>query len=897
MKKIIMIALVCGALSSLYTQTSRFMLSNGMEVRITAQTASPIVRTELCIGGGFSSEERETAGFLDISTRLFWHNRDETAQRIKKIGISQTRAEFTSHAGIFSSSFPAFRSEEALDLLRELVSTTVFDDSELDRIQSEYRLEQKEFTGSAYGILHSLVMEHLYPENPWQQTPQMSYCYFQEVKKEKMRSILTSIRSRYYQPDNTCLFISAPFTEEQILSLVKKHFESWKGKSAYTNTELPVITQEKKKVVFVSDDLPSALEQYIAVLPVTSSGTKEESDLSAEALCFILNNDTGSLKEGLVQQDALGLEKGGYADISFEPHYGQSRIVFQSMLQKTSMPPVEKTQKLLSALQHSESYNDEILYNALLFKEVFSDTEETEEAGKRMKDWAQRKEVSDHSKPSSIFAKEIFSQKPFVFLLLNTSDYEAEQKNLEKDGWTVVHEKDLRKKIDQRRISQTAESYIERADVSLIEMQSLFEEHKKNIHESVTAEGLRIVVDPGSKNDQSIIVFNLAGGVLWENPKKPLIEKVIIQHLEGEIRSVLYKYRVLGTISHSFTITSSPGLTASTITIHCTSKDIESVLEGMAKALAFIEIKPSQADELIGSFVSTEKMAAYDISHQLYSTAVETVFSGTPYESALVLPDLDASLYSFTDIQRAVTRLFNAERLSFYISTDPAAAPHITSAVETYFSYLKKTEKVEKLIIEPVFPSLTRWKTLYRLFTTSISAGEAGERPVKLIPTTDFLDPAHLYFRRPLDERQSIFDASLIALERHMQELNDEKTVSIFENAEVYFDADIPSLCGIRFSKVQSYTALQGLLEEALHTFESWLIDERTIENTKAEWINLMMSKELPLRREISYESISSRYDQYMRLEKSSGKEFATIFEQLLYKQNSLWILSSDTKE
>lgn len=87
--------------------------------------------------------------------------------------------------------------------------------------------------------------------------------------------------------------------------------------------------------------------------------------------------------------------------------------------------------------------------------------------------------------------------------------------------------------------------------------------------------------------------------------------------------------------------------------------------------------------------------------------------------------------------------------------------------------------------------------------------------------------------------------------------------------------------------------------------FESWLIDEKTIEKAKTAWINIMMNKTSTVdgkalvlsQGNTAYEGIMYQYDQYSRLEKSTQKEFRNVFEQLLQKQTSLWILSSDTNE
>lgn len=898
---LILLSIVC----TLHAHEARYILANGMEVYITSLTASPVVRAELCIRGGFSAEEKDTAGFIDISGKLFWSNREGTVKSIHEIGLVQTSSLLTSHASIFGSSFAAFRSEEALSLIRELVSTSIFDDKELDTVLAEYKLEQKEFTDSVYGIIHSLVMEHLYSDSPWKQTQEMSYCYFKEVKREKARSILTDIRNRMYQPDNTALFISAPFTEEQILTLVKKHFESWQGKSSYTHAGNEQTAQEKRAVVFVSDGLPSGLEQYIAVYPAASSGSKQEADLTADTLCFLLNSNTSIFKKRLTENSQLGLEREDYANISFEHHYEQSRIVFQSIMQKTNLPPGKKISEITSLLKEHSSYGDELLRQAYLYKDTFaSDQISADKNLSPIQNWAQKNETPEEYLPSSALVQKITAQDPYVFLLLNTNDYENDKLTLQKEQWLVMQEKDLRKKIEQRKTAQVQEMHIERVDSALPDVKILLQNHAQTIKESTTENGITVVVDPSSVTNETSIVLSVDGGILFSNAKKPLVEKAVILHLENTIRSMLYEYRIQGIIRDCFSVNSSPGLTASTISINCSSNDAVNVIEGTARALTFVEIKPSEADELIQGLVSTERMASYDINSQLYRTAVETIYTGTLYEEALVHPDIEAGLYSFSDIQRAITLIFNAGRFSLYVCTDKQTSALIAPAVEANFSYLKQTTILTKNSIEPVFPDMTRWKTLQRIFSTDVSAKDAGERPAKLIPTTTFLDPAHIYIRRPLNEIQFIFDAALSALTRYLSKINDESPASVFETAEIFFDREIPSLCGIRFTRVSSYKDMQKMLASALETYETWLLTDEVLESAKIDRVTRMSTYSGPEGKALvlaeaktAYGSVFHYLEQYTALESSTLSDLRNVFDQYIKKQTSLWILSADTAE
>ncbi len=874
---------------SVFAQENRFILSNGMEVFISRHT-SPIVQVELCVRDGYYAEEKETAGFIDINRRLFWTNREGTLNTIQELGIANTTSTLTSHASIFSSFFPASRSEEVFALLKELASTYIFDDKQLDAVLNEYRMEQKEFTDSVYGIIHSLVIEHLYPDAPWNQTQQMAYCYYQDVKREKMRSILTSIRQRYYQPDNMAIFITSPFSEEQVLDLVKKNFESWQGKSLKKTAAETVITGQQQKTVFISDGLPQGLEQFIVVFPLPSSEKKDSLDTSASTLSFILNNENSALKQALMHNKKLGLERQDYADISFEWHFDQSRLIVQALLQKTGMSLEEKSGILVSSLVDT-SFSDEILRNSYLYKQSFYNGTMTIDNTVHIESWAMQKQTA-LSFPSEKDVQDITAQEPYIFLLLNSKEYDAEKKNLTKNKWNIVFEKDLRQKITQRKLTQTKENQIEPFDSSINEVSLLLQQHSGSIVEGTTKNGMRVSIDPGLSSGKTIIQLTIDGGIIFTHAQKPLIEHAVIQYVENEMRYSLYDSRLEGLISDNFYIESNTGLHKSTISVTCSIKDSQAVLFSMGRALAYLEITPAQADELILELASTKKMARFDVNSQLYNAAIETIYAGTPYESSIVEPFLDPLSYNYTEIQKAVTQLYNSHRYSFAISTDAQTAASLNDAVETYFSFIKDLGSITSPSIEPMYPAMTRWKTLYRIFTTSLSAEEAGERPLKLIPTTNFQDPSHLYIRRPVTDAAALFDVALIALAQYLEDESKKFTIPPFESADVYFDDNIPALCGIRFTKVTSYTAVQNLVDEAIQNFDTILSDETNtdsqtrIEKAKGSWVTQRAGKTQGFKADIA---------QYIKLESSTQKDIVSVYTAWIQKQTLLWILSSDT--
>jgi len=526
-RKKIVFLLLCGLCIDFWAQEYvRYTLSNGMDVYIDSQNDSPLVRIDLCIRGGYRSEKKETAGYADINTRLFWENKEGTEKSIKDIGITNTRSQFGSHASVFSCTFPAFSADNALDLIMELASTSIFDDKQLDLMIEEYTAARDSFTRSFYGILHSLVIENLYPYEPWKQTQEMAFCYFTKAPREKMRSILASVRSQYFKPDNSALFISSPLSEEQILSQVKAHFEPWKGTSSLPPDEEFEIQQKQSKIVFVSDGLPQDLEQCITVIPVISNpGSKNKADKAARTVSFLLNDPLSGFKTTLMHNENLGLEQEGYSNVSYEDHYSTSRIIIQSMLKKTDISADKKIRLILDALSANVTFTQEQLKTADAYNEVYL-RESTHTGGieKLIESWAQKKDLTEN-RPEEIdgtYASQILQSAPHFFILLNTDSYLEQKKNLEKDGWAAVFEKDVENTIRKAGISSLSASGTLQNSTAFTDISKILLSRTGNNSMSALSNGIEVLLHE-DRTDTSCIVLTIDGGVLASDPKKPLI--------------------------------------------------------------------------------------------------------------------------------------------------------------------------------------------------------------------------------------------------------------------------------------------------------------------------------------------------------------------------------------
>ena len=154
-------------------------------------------------------------------------------------------------------------------------------------------------------------------------------------------------------------------------------------------------------------------------------------------------------------------------------------------------------------------------------------------------------------------------------------------------------------------------------------------------------------------------------------------------------------------------------------------------------ALVFGEVTPSQIDGIIYLENYNWRIQSATTDYQLYAAAMETLFAGTEIETIFNSNESILSTVRFSEVNAYYTQLLNASRLSIYVAGNGAS--QLTDNFEHAFGKLRTTSISTKINeSQPTFPNMTQYVRLKRIFTSDVSAANAGQRPAVLITTENF---------------------------------------------------------------------------------------------------------------------------------------------------------------
>ena len=291
--------------------------------------------------------------------------------------------------------------------------------------------------------------------------------------------------------------------------------------------------------------------------------------------------------------------------------------------------------------------------------------------------------------------------------------------------------------------------------------------------------------------------------------------------------------------------------------------------------------------------------------------------------SAPLFASADKLLPSVTydEIRNACLSLYDPENIDIILCGD--VPQRIRETLESRFGKeavkpLSEQHKIAytKTSFEPAFTEGEQTVRLRHVFLSDIPADQAGERPAKLIPTTDFSDPALLYLKSPeFGTKEAVVFAALMheIAERLTQKFQSAQNAPAL-SARAQTDAEPFFLSSLYFSKVKSKSRLQKAYKDCLREFSSELkelqkpkpkisaqdfcggIAARYAGAVSHSFMTLESRADL-MRQGAEYADNPSFYIEQMRMIGNAGvKDFESVFSKYIEQANLFWLFSADTK-
>lgn len=806
-----------------------YQLENGLEIYILEDSENPIIQVSYVAKAGFSVQTQENAGFPELASSLFFKSSSLNQNDIKVLQNLST--ELKSDSAIFRATCTLGNLEKSIALFSEAARNPNFTDEVL---QSEYlslKLRVQENINNELAYINSSIDYVLFNE-PWKQDTVLYSGINQNLMIPEIRRNLQSIYTQFYTPEKSAIFITGAIKADSIYYLVKKYFESW-NKSVFvvpeTNSTLKNL--ETKKYVLKSNNFSTDFNQLIIQYPkeglfsdIKSCGTMQLASLALE--------NSSQFKNAVVNTTS-GLYDETYIYSGFTENGSASRVILQALMLNSEVSPTlqvenileninkgkvilesefqEEKTKLLS--QENSSRSDiKTLYNALVSSWGYGGTEYFYS----YLDYIKTLNLSD--------VQSVFDFEPYIFLLVNSKTYSTFEEDFKNQGYVLLEN-----------VTKFTEEQNQNTEMPEQEIVSSFYTENINSFNLYKLENKIPVIEKQSKNQESFTLHLIINGGELFHAENPGLETITIKYLANNIKKLLEQED----LSFDYSISTETKIYNSSINITCAKDDIETLFQVISQALYFDDLTAGKADELIFAENYNYRLNSASTSTQLFTSGMETIFSGTKLESLFKTEDSLLSSINFIEIYKSYTELLDANR--FTVVCLGNIPTNLKSILENTFGSLKALNLVKSNTkIEPIISNLTRTVQIKRIFSTDIKAEDAGPRPLKLIPTTVFTDPVDFYFESPNKQSDEYlyFLALLTDYEKFLNQYWENGIKISIHDFKANFD-----VVRVQFQNVETQyqKSIKNIFEKSLETF---ILDVKENSNENLEnYINQYLMK------------------------------------------------------
>lgn len=806
-----------------------YQLENGLEIYILEDPENPIIQVSYVAKAGFSVQTQENAGFPELASSLFFKSSSLNQNDIKVLQNLST--ELKSDSAIFRATCTLGNLEKSIALFSEAARNPNFTDEVL---QSEYlslKLRVQENINNELAYINSSIDNVLFNE-PWKQDTVLYSGINQNLMIPEIRRNLQSIYTQFYTPEKSAIFITGAIKADSIYYLVKKYFESW-NKSVFTvpETNSTLKNLETKKYVLKSNNFSTDFNQLIIQYPkeglfsdIKSCGTMQLASLALE--------NSSQFKNAVVNTTS-GLYDETYIYSGFTENGSASRVILQALMLNNEVSPTLQVENILENInkgkvilesefqevktkllsQENSSRSDiKTLYNALVSSWGYGGTEYFYS----YLDYVKTLNLSD--------VQSVFDFEPYIFLLVNSKTYSTFEEDFKNQGYVLLEN-----------VTKFTEEQNQNTEMPEQEIVSSFYTENINSFNFYKLENKIPVIEKQSKNQESFTLHLIINGGELFHAENPGLETITIKYLANNIKKLLEQED----LSFDFSISTETKIYNSSINITCAKDDIETLFKVISQALYFDDLTAGKADELIFTENYNYRLNSASTSTQLFTSGMETIFSGTKLESLFKTEDSLLSSINFIEIYKSYTELLDANR--FTVVCLGNIPTNLKSILENTFGSLKALNLVKNNTkIEPIISNLTRTVQIKRIFSTDIKAEDAGPRPLKLIPTTVFTDPVDFYFESPNKQSDEYlyFLALLTDYEKFLNQYWENGIKISIHDFKANFD-----VVRVQFQNVETQyqKSIKNIFEKSLETF---ILDVKENSNENLEnYINQYLMK------------------------------------------------------
>ena len=931
-----------------------YTLENGLELYVQEDFTVPAMSFTYACKAGWQRQNKENAGFFELYSRLFWQSSVSDEFSYARAGANALSSRCAQLQSVYSFTAAAQTFALATAVLAANLKHPSFSDNAVRTEFNTLKTEIKAWAESPAGFINDTVNTQLFSRFPWKKSFGADPAVFADNNIEQIRQKLLYISRTWYVPEQSALFISGPVAAHIVLDTVKKEFSDWErgytqgkvGAFADTKTQNTPNVQAKPsrsgRFVLVSKDFSSDFIQAAIQYTAPQPGADSTYAAAAWAAAEILQAKLAALQLNNVSA-------------SFIADGAESRLSVQALFEARTITkktgPAGPVQNLSDTLNKAMQYITENDLNAakekavLVRSQVFGGTENFIETlceqwayggTEYFFSWQQNVRNLGIEQIKAVFAE------PWTFMLIDPDLHKIYAKKLSQNAWQTLtkdngtwYAKQI-KKVQKKKQSaaktasnadslQTDETVINEQKAHRIIEQ--YAEYTKSLLKTHSLpSGIPLTLQEIPNSAWTVCILNISGGELKHDCAQKGLEAVALQNLAKVIEEKFILLYTRSALTYMPKIDTETGLTSSSLSIVCTAQDTETVVQTLCTSLQAHDILISQADELYLAQTYNQKMQRASLDYQLYAQAMKTVFGGTAAEDFFAESTHFSANVGYEEIRHACVSLFENAQIGFILCG--AFPKNIHESIKTWLTNLPVAQANGGQKAEPPVPVLSPGEQTVRLrhvFLTDIPAEFAGPRPSKLIPTSDFSDPAHVYFKSPASgsAEEPVFAALLYELAERLTEYFQNQKTSAAQSAEAISGTGKYPVSSLRFSKVKSKDGIKKALAQCAAQLQSELQNPllndtnentaKTSKNSAALLVRTIKNRYTGIA-SASMQTLLSRarliaqgiedngnpalyIDRLSSLEQADEQQMASVFQKYFVLPDFFWVFSADTKD
>lgn len=790
-----------------YSNLHIITLSNGMTIFVREDSSSALLHAEFMSRAGFSSQTPGTAGFFPLYTELF--ARQMKADYKDFFDTVELKYSTNQESSTYSATIPPSALKTFFKAVSETAIHPSFSDKLISSCYSQMKKDVLEKEKSTTGLINSAIDSRVFAAAPWKHDTGIYPALFSGKTTSEVRTIISEITKKYYIPQNCALFISGNISHERVYNLALETFSLWKD---YYSQQIKINSNENKnsdstqrRFVIIDDSFSPDFTQL--VVQYTSLSMSQADILSAG-----FNSSSSTYIEYEIGDPVVGLRSYDYLTSASVQQSESSRLILQALLEKPySFTMGPKPKVLPSTAEQVMHFVNNAKAAASLSPQSLAQAQN--EISSRYKTrsgsavggmefiadyWALHPELDSEvfyshfealqeeikNQSAAEIYRKVQAEEPFIFVLLNTKNYEADKDAYKANGFETVTRKNASWYRDQLVLQKALKdenlTLAEEKDLALEEdsevlnkkpAQSFYEVNSKQIQSFTLNNGIPLVIKSNPKSQGILISICIDGGEAASPAKEHYQRTVIVNYLSVNLQTEINKLKAENKFKGETEIKSWTTDLKSYITISCLKEDLDNSLTAFVNAVIYGDIFPSTADRVMYELYGQWNTKISDMDFQMSQAALKVLYKGTGLEKNYDIATPILSGTTFQTLCDAYAQLINSSNYSLVIVGD-IDSEDARTICEKNFTLLKgKAGKKNTKLIKPAIKSKTDRITIKHTYSTDIPAEMAGDTVPILVPTTEFKDPVQFWISAPADDAsREIFNALLYELRNRMNQ-------------------------------------------------------------------------------------------------------------------------------